>query len=134
MSKDKPKASDRTVGLFDGKTDKEKADEAERIQQGLDNVDNSKVGSPKIEDNVDRWRASAFEGREAVSKHFGDESAGENQYRLSWRGPVAYLEKTGNNDAGAYSYAGMFFPEGDMEAVARVFVEAFRAKAKGKKK
>lgn len=127
------KAKDRTVGLFDGKTDKEKADEAERIKQGLDNVEQPKATSPKIEDNVDRWRASAFAGREHVSKFFGLETAHENQYRVSVRDGVGYLEKTGNNDAGAYSYAGVFFPEGDLPTIARVFVDAAKAYLKEKK-
>lgn len=120
----KTKASDRTISLLDGKTDKEKADEAERIKQGLDNVEQSKVGDPTIESNVDRWRSQAFSGREVVSKHFGLEEAGDNQYRISMKDGAAYLEKTGNNKAGAYSYAGVFFPEGDLPVIARVIVDA----------
>lgn len=126
MSKKKPDAGDRTVDMFSGKTPEEENHEAERIQQGLDNVEQPKDASPRIEDNVDRWRAQAFEGREFVSSHFGEEGANENSYRISLRNGVGYLEKVGNNQAGAYSYAGLFFPEGDVVTMAKVWVDAAR--------
>lgn len=121
---EKPSASDRTVGMFDGKTDQEKLDEAERIRQGLDNVEQSKASSDTLEQSADRWRAEAFKGREHVSRFFGLESPHENQYRLSSRDGSLYLEKLGYTDKTdkAYSYAGVFFPEGDIVALAKLFV------------
>lgn len=118
------KAKDRTVDMFSGKTPEEELNEAERIKQGLDNVEQPKESNPAIEANVDRWRASAFAGREFVSKHFGLESAQENQYRWSIDKGVAYLEKTATGGSGAYSYAGVFLPEGDLPTIARVTVDA----------
>lgn len=127
----KPKAADRTVSFLDGKTEEEKANEAERIKQGLDNVEQPKE-AVTIERSVDRWRDQAFQGQEHVSGAFGDENAEENQYRCSIKGNHFYLEKTGNNDRGAYSYAGVMFPIWDLLKVARVFVAAAREHVKVK--
>lgn len=129
----KPKASDRTVDMFSGTTPEEDKNEAERIQQGLDNVEQPKDANPAIEANVDRWRASAFAGREFVSKHFGLEQAQENQYRISVENGVIYLEKTATGGSGAYSYAGVFLPEGDLPVLARLFVDAAKDYMKRKK-
>ncbi len=125
----KPKASDRTVDLFSGKTKEEENNEAERIKQGLDNVEQSKAGPVTIESNADRYRASAFSGQEWTSLLFGHPKAQEHEYRVSVKDGYAYLEKTAATPAtnGAYHYAGVMVPEGDLPRLATVIVAAARA-------
>lgn len=126
----KKKATDLTISFLDGKTDEERAYEAERIKQGLDLVsqDAGRTGSPTIEDNADRYRANAFSGQEWTSKHFGDAAATSNQYRLSTKNGMMYIEQSrtlGIN--GAYGYTGLMLPEQDLPALARVVVDAAKS-------
>jgi hypothetical protein len=119
------KAADTTISFIDGKTEKERQEEAERIQANLDVSESHKTGSPTIEDNADRYRANAFSGQEFVTKHFGDPTATTNQYRLTTKNGMMYLEQSRSNGAtGAYGYAGVMLPRSDLPALARVVVDA----------
>lgn len=119
------KAADRTVDMFSGKTQEEVTNEAERIKQGLDILEQPKE-PVTIEQAADKWRAAAFQGQEWSTKLFGKKEAQEHQYRVSLVAGHVYLEKTGASKGsnGAFSYAGLMFPEGDLPSLARVLVAA----------
>lgn len=121
-------APDRTVDMFSGKTREQETEEAERIQAGLDVAAEAKEKGLTIEQAADKYRANAFTLAEFTSGAFGDEAAAESQYRVTRKNGWLYLERTGvaRGGVGAYSYAGLMFPEGELEKLARVFVAAVR--------
>ncbi len=126
----KIKAEDKTVDMFTGKTKEEVANETERIKQGLDLVEQPKATGPvTIESAVDRNRASAFVGQEWTTLLFGHPRSEEHEFRVSLKDGMAYLEKTaaGPGTNGAWSYAGIMLPEGDLPRMAAVIVRATRA-------
>jgi len=151
----KPPAEDRTIGLFTQKTPLEEAQEALKNQQLEDAKEEAKDASPKIEDNLDRYRNQAFQVQEWTSKAFGavdvlDASSTDkresnpagvstekslescSQWRLSKRNGWLYLEQTRSVGKGmsAYHYAGVMFPESALEDLAEVFQRAVSAKAR----
>src|SRR5688500_13369080 len=111
----KKSASDRTVDMFSGKTQEELNNEAERIKQGLDVVEQPKR-PVTIEEAADKWRANAFVTQEWCSLLFGNPKAEEHQFRVTVKDGMAYLEKTayGPGSNGAWSYASIMLPEGDL--------------------
>lgn len=130
-------ASKRTVGLFDGKTDEEKAIEAERIKQDADIAGSEERGPAEtIEEASDRYRRNAFVGQEWTTRHFGDPCDGTEEYRLSIDNGWMYLERTERSErterqadsGGAFSYRGLFL--GKLPSLGRllkVLVEAYKA-------
>lgn len=125
MSK-KPLASARTIDMFTGKSGQEVADEAERIRQGLDNLEHTKERGT-IAEAANESRERAFQGQDWTSKHFGRDDAEDNQYRTSLKNGYLYLEKMGANRSGPFSYAGIMFPEQDAPKMATVLVAAAKA-------
>lgn len=125
----KPPAADRTIDIFSGRTKEEEANEAERIQQGLDIVAQERGPGLTIEQAADKWRANAFVGQEWSTKNFGSPSSDSNEYRTTLKSGMLYLEKTAANPGtrGAFSYAGLMFPEEDAPKLATAIVAAAKA-------
>lgn len=133
-SMDKPKAKDRTVDLFSGKT------KLEEQQAAIEEVqDAPREPFTGIEGEVGRWRESAYTGQEWVTESFyaGDQErhrdgCSYNGYRLTDRKGWLYLETVGRTGASetAYRYSGIMFPTIDLMKVLEAFVRAAWGKDK----
>jgi hypothetical protein len=95
----KPRAADRTVDMFTGKS---KLDEVQAAAtHEADVVQAERAPFTGVESEVDRWRETAFRGQEMTTEafHGGDrakhlESAKMTGYRVSMRDEWLYLEAT----------------------------------------
>jgi hypothetical protein len=94
-----------------------------------DDTDAPKAGSPRIEDNLDRYRAQAMLAQESVSKNWSG-AKGQGVYRLTRKGEWMYLEQMRlGKDGEAFAWSGVMFPESDMYEITGVMVKASKAKA-----
>lgn len=133
----KPSAADRTVDMFSGKTPVEVAEEAKRIAEDADVVEAelAKGEAKPMEEEADRWRSSAFQSQEWLSKHFPINRNGEraSQFRISY-GKVGdqgwyYLEELHSYSGKTVSsYKGLMCREEDLFALTETIVAAARAK------
>lgn len=112
--------------MFTGRSRDEEAKEADRILHNEDLNEHGKERTP-IEASVDEYRSRTMDFVEHVSAVFGKPEATTNQYRITSKSGVVYLEKLGANQAGPHSYTGLVLPEEDLPVIARVFVEATKA-------
>lgn len=120
----KPKAADRTVDIFTGKTAVEEASAA--IEEVAQEATREPFGG--ISSEVDRWRDSAFKGQQWTVEAFFNNDLSANQrssskdsYRLSIKKGWLYLEAV---QSPGRSYAGVMFPETDLLKLTEAWVAA----------
>jgi len=120
MSKpSKPKAEDRTVDMFTGKTKLDEQKVASEV------VEETYKGSETIETAAERWRATAIFTAELFSKHYNDSVPGTDKYRLTIKGEHMFLEKFSlGKDGQAYHWAGLMFDKKNLFEITSVFVRA----------
>lgn len=131
LTKGAVKAADRTIDIFTGKTKEETIFAA---QEDLQDVHREPFTG--IEGESDRWRDSAFTGQQWTTDVFYNGDAKANQlacsnsgYRMTKRGGWIYLERIAN-PGNASSYAGVMFPEVDLDKLAGAFVGFLWKKSK----
>lgn len=124
----KPKAADRTVDMFSGKT------KEEEIQAATEDVqDAPRAPFEGILGEVDRWRENAFQGQQWTQDVFFDgdpekaqKSSSCDGYRLSSYGSYLYLESVRTEAPGkeVRSYAGFMFPKCDVSKLLKSWLQA----------
>lgn len=128
----KPKAADRTVDMFSGKTHMDEVAEAERIATGADlkgEADAERTGA-SMEQKVEAWRDKAFEVQEWSSRLFphDPDSREKTQFRVTRKNGYCYIERvySGGDGKSISAYAGLMVHEEDFEGLVKVVVEAYR--------
>jgi hypothetical protein len=122
----KPSAASRTVDMFAAPKPIE-----ERPVEVIENDAHEGERLP-LEQDVDRFRDSAFKVQEWTTKAFGQPDAPGNEYRVSRKG-LHYLVETLAKTPGsatAYGYVGVMVHERDLYAFVSVLVQAVREKQK----
>lgn len=119
----KPKAEDRTIDIFSGKTAMEEKSAACEV------IEEAPKGSETIEQAAERWRATAFWGSEHFSKSWPDRPREKGVYRLTEKDGNLFLEQFVNGTSGnAYKWAGVMFSTSDLYEITSVFVKASKDK------
>ncbi len=119
----KPKASDRTVDMFTGKT------KAEELAAAIEDIYENPKSAETIPEAAERWRANAFFTQQHISKHFEDSEYVGGKYRLTEDDKWMYLERYGTNKPGSVAtYTGLMFPKSDIGELTGVFVKAYRGR------
>ncbi len=134
----KPSAEERTVDMFTGTSRLEVATKEHAV--ATEEIANETRSQAKtIEESVDAWRNTAFQGQEFVCKTFYQNDLQKcldnnsitleepvNGYRVSTDGNWVYLEslRRRGGDKKAYHYAGLMIPVRDLKQVATVLTEA----------
>ncbi len=129
--KAKPTAASRTVDMF-----AEPKPIDQREVEVLD--DEAREERVTMEEDVDRVREVAFKGQEWVTAAFGAPDSKGNEYRVTHRGHLYYVEallKTTSSGATsgavtAYGHTGVMVHERDLFALVSVLVQAVREKQK----
>lgn len=123
----KPSAADRTVDMFTGSTNVEAATQEDLTPE-------EKAGSPAIEANRDRYRDTAFHYQEHLSKNWKSDASDGEAFRLTINGPDFFLEKCAIKGGASYHWSGVMFKTESLEELARLFVDAVKARrANGQK-
>lgn len=116
----KPKAEDRTIDLFSGKTRQEEVSTEDAVE--------AHKTPETVEEQAERLREKAFETAEHLSKHWGQAIDG-GTYRLTTRGQFMLLEQFKHNGhPAAYGYTGVMFPISDLYELTGVLVKAAKEK------
>lgn len=114
--------ADRTVDMFTGKTVAEEALPIEVIEE------EPKAEFEPMEARADGYRERAFQVQEWTEKHFGKPEGTGNQYRVSRKGDVFYLEELKRiGDKSFYGYVGLMLHGPNFLQATRLMAEAARA-------
>ncbi len=126
MAAKKPSAADRTVSLFGAQPTTIDERPIEIVE------DDAKAERIPMELEVDRFRASAFQGQEWTTSAFGSFDAPGNEYRVSHKGSFYYLETLAKEPGGktSYGYVGLMVHDRDLFALTATLVQAVRDKQK----
>lgn len=111
----------RTVDMFTGKTAIEEA-----VPEQL--PEEARPDFEPMEERADGYRERAFQVQEWTDKHFGKHEGEGNQYRVSRKGDVFYLEELKRHGTKSfYGYAGLMLHGQNFLQATRVMAEAARA-------
>jgi hypothetical protein len=120
MASRKPKAEDRTIDIFSGKTKLEEGQVGEVIES-------TNQGSETIEEAAERWRANAFYTQETWSKtHPEPTKPLLSKFRLTESGELMLLEKFTMDATGLGSshWTGVMFKQDDLYELTSCLVRA----------
>ncbi len=121
MPTKKPSAAARTVDLFSGKTAVEEA-----VPEPIEADD--RPDFEPMEERADGYRERAFKVQEWTTNVFGKHEGEGNQYRVTHKGDMFYLEelKRGPDNKSFYGYSGLMLHEKNFLNAARVIAQAAR--------